>query len=132
MPRRVPTHKPLQHVARVHAPPGTAPTSTQRGYGSRWQRARLGWLAAHPLCAMCEHEGRITAATVVDHIVPHRTAWALASGDVDAIRAARARFWDSSNWQSLCAAHHDGAKQAIERAETHRVGGSKSLAGRVF
>jgi len=80
---------------------------------------------------MCEREGRVTAATVVDHIDPHRTAWALASGDADAIAAARARFWDHDNWQSLCAAHHDSAKQIAERAEAHRAGGVKSLAGRV-
>lgn len=132
MPSRAPTHKPLPRIARVHAAPGTAYTSAQRGYGSRWQRARDGWLRTHPLCVMCEQEGRTTAATVVDHILPHRTAWALASGDAAAIEQARARFWDNSNWQSLCKTHHDGAKQAIERAEPPRVGVSKSLAGRVF
>lgn len=132
MPLHAPTHKSLLRVARVHTVPGAAVyTSTQRGYSSRWQRARTGWLSAHPLCAMCEREGRVTAATVVDHIVPHRTAWALASGDELAIKAARARFWDRDNWQSLCAAHHDSTKQALERAEARRVGGTKSLAGRV-
>lgn len=75
-------------------------SSTQRGYGYRWQRAREGYLRQHPLCVMCESEGRVTAATVVDHVIPHR-------GD-------KALFWDRTNWQSLCAAHHSGEKQRME------------------
>ncbi|HWU69209.1 MAG TPA: HNH endonuclease signature motif containing protein [Stenotrophobium sp.] len=129
MPNRAPTHKPLTRIARVHL--GTqAYTAAQRGYDSKWQRARVGWLAAHPLCVMCAQAGRVTAATVVDHIKPHRLAWALDSGIADAVAAARALFWDRRNWQSLCKTHHDSTKQATERAEVHRVGGIKSLAGR--
>ena len=47
----------------------------------------------HPLCVSCQAEGKLTAATVVDHIVPHR-------GDTKL-------FWDESNWQPLCKEHHD-------------------------
>lgn len=39
----------------------------------RWcgpQGVRARQLAEHPLCAMCETAGRITAATVCDHIDP--------------------------------------------------------------
>lgn len=75
-------------------------TSTQRGYGYKWQKAREGFLRSHPLCVMCEAVSRATAATVVDHKIPHR-------GD-------RALFWDKGNWQSLCAAHHSGEKQREE------------------
>jgi 5-methylcytosine-specific restriction enzyme A len=71
-------------------------------YGSRWQRARLGYLAEHPLCVMCQEQGRVTAATVVDHIIPHR-------GDMEL-------FWDSDNWQSLCKPHHDSTKRRIEHS----------------
>lgn len=46
----------------------------------------------NPLCAHCLIDGAITAATVVDHIRPHR-------GDMRV-------FWDSDNWQSLCASCH--------------------------
>ena len=46
-----------------------------------------------PLCAECERQGRVTAATVVDHIVPHK-------GD-------KAMFWGSGNWQGLCAPCHN-------------------------
>lgn len=63
-------------------------SSAQRGYSYKWQQARKGFLAKHPLCAECERQGRITAATDLDHITPHK-------GDKDA-------FWTRSNWQSLC------------------------------
>jgi 5-methylcytosine-specific restriction endonuclease McrA len=49
---------------------------------------------------MCQANGKVTAASVVDHIIPHR-------GD-DAL------FWDLSNWQALCKPHHDIDKQRIE------------------
>lgn len=70
-------------------------------YDGRWQRARATYLTAHPLCVLCQQMGRIVAATVVDHIVPHR-------GD-------QALFWDRANWQSLCKSCHDGAKQQAEK-----------------
>lgn len=68
-------------------------TTAERGYGSKWQRARVVWLKENPLCVECGAAGKLTPATVVDHIVPHR-------GD-------QFLFWDSGNWQSLCKAHHD-------------------------
>src|SRR3546814_15790813 len=46
--------------------------TAERGYGSKWQAARAGFLRSHPLCVMCVEEGRTTVATVVDHKVPHR------------------------------------------------------------
>lgn len=76
-------------------------SARQRGYTTRWDKARKTYLLQHPLCVMCMGQGRVTAATVVDHIIPHR-------GD-------QALFWDSEkNWQSLCKPHHDSAKQAEE------------------
>jgi 5-methylcytosine-specific restriction protein A len=48
-------------------------TTTQRGYDGTWQKLRLAFLAAHPLCE-CDDCGagriRLTPADVVDHIVP--------------------------------------------------------------
>jgi 5-methylcytosine-specific restriction enzyme A len=67
-------------------------TAAQRGYNSKWRKARLGYLKKHPLCVQCECEGKLTPATVVDHIIPHK-------GD-------KQLFWDKNNWQSLCAHHH--------------------------
>lgn len=75
--------------------------TAERGYGARWQAARKRHLQAHPLCVMCEAEGRVKAATVVDHRIPHR-------GDQDL-------FWDETNWQSLCATHHSRDKQREEK-----------------
>lgn len=77
-------------------------TSAQRGYGGRWQKARATWLRAHPLCKMHADMGQVVAATVVDHIEPHR-------GDMKL-------FWDTSNWQSLCKACHDRHKQRLEKS----------------
>lgn len=72
-------------------------SSSQRGYGSRWQKARITYLARNPDCVMCGKK-----ATVVDHIIPHK-------GD-------QQLFWDSaSNWQSLCKICHDKAKAIQER-----------------
>lgn len=78
-------------------------SAASRGYGHRWRTARAGFLAQNPLCAGCERLGRVTEAKVVDHIEPHR-------GDQE-------KFWDRSNWQSLCASCHSGEKQREERAE---------------
>lgn len=77
-------------------------SSSQRGYDSRWRKARHSYLSEHPLCVMCAAENRLAPATVVDHIVPHR-------GD-------QALFWDTKNWQSLCKWHHDSDKQRLEKS----------------
>lgn len=71
------------------------------GYNYRWQKRRLLWLLNHPLCRWCDEANRVTPATVVDHIEPHR-------GDPQL-------FWDETNWQSLCKDCHDGAKQSEEK-----------------
>ena len=64
-----------------------------RGYDSRWRKARALYLSLHPLCASCQRLGRTVAASVVDHIVPHR--------------GNRDLFWDEHNWQALCKPCHD-------------------------
>lgn len=78
-------HKPLHKNDRESA--------GKRGYGSKWQKARVRYLHSHPLCVACQKEGRLTKATVVDHIVPHRRDQKL--------------FWNSENWQPLCKPCHD-------------------------
>jgi hypothetical protein len=40
------------------------------GYDWNWRRLRLSKLQADPLCWWCLKQGRLTAANVVDHIVP--------------------------------------------------------------
>nr|WP_090644147.1 HNH endonuclease [Paenibacillus sp. UNC496MF] len=68
-------------------------TAAQRGYDSKWRKVRVFFLMKHPLCTRCIKENRITAATIVDHIRPHK-------GD-------KALFWDRNNWQPLCKSCHD-------------------------
>lgn len=77
------------------------PNARQRGYNYRWEKARARFLAANPLCSMCKEQAHVTAATVVDHIIPHK-------GDP-------VLFWDERNWQALCTTHHSRDKQRIER-----------------
>jgi 5-methylcytosine-specific restriction enzyme A len=71
-------------------------------YNYKWQQARAGYLKKHPLCVHHEKMGRVVAATVVDHKIPHK-------GDMTL-------FWDSKNWQSLCKTCHDSWKQRLEKS----------------
>jgi 5-methylcytosine-specific restriction protein A len=36
-------------------------------YGASWRKLRVSYLAAHPVCEICEREGRLTPATLVHH-----------------------------------------------------------------
>jgi 5-methylcytosine-specific restriction endonuclease McrA len=40
-----------------------------------WRRRAKHQLRIEPLCRACRDKGRITSATVADHIVPHRGDW---------------------------------------------------------
>jgi hypothetical protein len=62
---------------------------------------RKAQLAKEPLCRYCQMLGRITPATVCDHITPHR-------GDL-------ALFY-AGPFQSLCATCHSAVKQAEEQS----------------
>lgn len=88
-------------------------SSTARGYGYAWQKAREGFLRSHPLCVMHQQRGKVEAATVVDHIKPHR-------GD-------QKLFWDQANWQPLCKPCHDSFKQRQEKSG--RASGACGLDG---
>ena len=66
-------------------------SAASRGYGSRWNKARKMYLAAHPLCEQCLKEGRYVAVEEVHHIVP------LADGGSN----------DESNLMSLCRSCHE-------------------------
>jgi 5-methylcytosine-specific restriction protein A len=64
-------------------------------YGRDWRRARLAYLADHPLCECddCRKNGWLKPATVIDHIIPHK-------GDLEL-------FWDSeNNWMAMSARCH--------------------------
>lgn len=91
-------------------------TAAERGYDSKWAKARGFYLRKHPLCVYCQRDHKVVAARIVDHITPHRLKEAIDSGDEARIEHAKALFWDSANWQSLCKPCHDGVKQREERA----------------
>jgi 5-methylcytosine-specific restriction protein A len=65
-----------------------------------WSRLRAHVLSSHPLCAHCRREGRVSAATDVDHIVP---LWRGGSNDL-------------ANLQPLCGPCH-AVKTAGEAGE---------------
>ena len=64
-----------------------------------WQHRRAHQLRLRPLCEQCEREGRLTPATVADHVTPHK-------GDYMQFRLGRL--------QSLCARCHSSTKAIIE------------------
>ena len=67
-------------------------SAAERGYDSRWRKARLRFLKANPLCIDCFATGVLKPATDVDHEIPHK-------GD-------KVLFWDESNWRARCHSHH--------------------------
>ena len=42
-------------------------SSAERGYDHSWRKLRAWFLSQYPLCEDCEREGRVTAASHVDH-----------------------------------------------------------------
>jgi 5-methylcytosine-specific restriction enzyme A len=80
-------------------------TAQERGYDYRWSKYSASFRAAHPFCgdkdadayqsttSRCAREGRVTLATVTNHIRAHK-------GDP-------ARFWDRRNHESTCKSCHD-------------------------
>lgn len=102
-----------------HTPPGQQTRAEQRRnydrhrnqhewrhwyWTARWRKKAKAQLAAQPLCENCLKEGRVTAATIADHVEPHR-------GDPDL-------FWNGP-LQSLCDEApwrcHSSVKQREER-----------------
>ena len=75
-------------------------TTAQRLYGARWQKERKEFLFRNPECCYCQSQGRVTLASVVDHVIPHR-------GD-------ERLFWNRDNWQPLCKSCHSSIKQKEE------------------
>ena len=108
MPLMAAPHRPSKAKVRHHAETKRQ-TSHQRGYGYRWQQARAGYLRKHPLCVHCEATGRVTVATDLDHIVPHK-------GDMDV-------FWDFTNVQGLCKPCHSRKTAGEDGGFGNREGG---------
>ena len=40
---------------------------TNKRYGGTWRKVRAAFLAANPLCALCQQEGRLLPAELVHH-----------------------------------------------------------------
>lgn len=89
MPNRPPTYRPPRTAP---DPDTTRGTASQRGYGSRWQRFRLSYLADHPLCVKCLKLGLTVEATDVDHL--------------DGEGPSGPRGYDETNLQALCGPCH--------------------------
>jgi len=78
------------------------PSARQRGYNSRWQKARATFLANRPRCERVTNGTPCGAlATVVHHKVPHK-------GDP-------ALFWNTANWSPRCKLCHDSGEQGDEK-----------------
>jgi len=84
------THKQWQHL-----------------YDHRWSKRSKAFLKRNPLCVYCLQIGKITPATITDHIQPHL-------GNIEL-------FNDPNNLQALCKACHDSVK-AKEEARGYAVG----------
>ena len=59
-------------------------------YGGTWKRIRAAYIAAHPLCEVCQNDGRLTPASIVHHKIR--------------LTEGGANDWD--NLQSLCSECH--------------------------
>ena len=67
--------------------------------GRRWNKRSRMQLREHPLCVLCLQSGKVEAAAVADHVIPHK-------GD-------SALFW-RGELQSLCWSCHSSSKQQKE------------------
>ena len=82
-----------------------------------WKSIRRHRLAEEPRCRQCAIEGRIVAASHVDHVEPHLGQWLL--------------FFKYENTQSLCAQHHHRHNHPEKRGNstnkpTDRLVGARS------
>jgi hypothetical protein len=64
-----------------------------------WKRRRDLQLLHEPLCRECRKRGKVTPATVADHVEPHH-------GDWNSFRLGKL--------QSLCATCHNSLKRTVE------------------
>ena len=72
--------------------------SQKRGYDSTWRALSKQVRMEEPLCRHCLRDGRVTAATLVDHIVP--------------LSLSPELRLDRGNLQALCASCHARKTQA--------------------
>ena len=106
MPYKPRSYRPPQLPASLQT---KRPSAASRGYGWRWQKARLDYLRRNPLCVECRKQNLIVAATIVDHVTPHR-------GDEEL-------FWNEENWAAMCAACHSRKTAQRDGGFGNRQGG---------
>ena len=89
-----------QHVSKTHKLrlPDHREGSHKRGYDATWHRMSRMVRMEEPLCRHCLRQGRVTAATLVDHIVP--------------LSLSPELRLDRGNLQALCASCHARKTQA--------------------
>ncbi|WP_421590918.1 hypothetical protein [Shinella sp. M27] len=103
------------------AKPESRSSARQRGYDTRWEKARKAFLAKpeNQFCERCNAAGLLNVGNlrmdgsaqtnprrihlVVNHRIPHK-------GD-------QRLFWDRSNWEVACPDHHDIRIQQEERGK---------------
>ena len=99
--RYCPEHKKLME-SRYNRYERSKPASSF--YNSKeWKRKRQDYLIEHPFCVECMKYGRLTKATLVDHIIP--------------IRMGGERL-DDSNLQALCWSCH--SSKSIREGSSYR------------
>lgn len=74
----------------------------------RWRNLRQFFLSQNPLCVMCEANGQLVTATVVDHIIPRRDR-----PDLEL---------EESNLQGLCEPCHNAKSGREGQASKRRRG----------
>lgn len=99
MPVQPPRFRPAGYVPPQPWSTSRAKSRQERGYGREHERLRKQVLREEPLCRACKAEGRVTATTVADHIVP----------------LSRGGTTERRNYQGLC----DDCHKAKTAAESH-------------
>jgi len=98
----------------AHRPPAP-PKETDPFYLSvRWRRFRGWYLRNHPLCELCEREGRLTPAQMVDHIIELKDG-----GDRLSEENAQALCWKCHNVKT--AAEQKRRKNHQQPGENNRL-----------
>ena len=103
----------------AHCPahrPARAPKETEPFYLSvRWRRFREWYIGRHPLCEVCEREGRgAVPASMVDHIIEIKDGGALTSED-----NAESKCWKCHGIKT--ASEKDRRKNHQQSCEDNRV-----------
>ena len=101
-----PTHTREQSAVRHKRYDNNRDEKYARFYSSaRWQKVRNIYIRNNPLCESCRKQERITAATLVDHIIP--------------VQADYSQRLAMDNLQSLCRSCH--AKKTNRDKEHHNL-----------